>query len=181
MTNPDQNFVDIKTLAKHFGMSVSSIRNLIRKNEIPFIKIGNVYRFSIEEVTNSFKGKPQKVLDNKTESALKKINSDASLVSSLARKLFLIYNFAWNRPEARELIEDNLNSLSKNDEFLIRLFTGVPRHMSLEDIARFTDQDKDDVIKKINQLASRLMHPSRFNDELQAIFDEEIEKRSKSD
>jgi excisionase family DNA binding protein len=179
MTKSDQNYIDIKLVAEHFGMSVSSIRNLIRKNEIPYIKIGNVYRFNLEEIKNSFKDKSSKTLDKKTELALQKIHSDASLVSPLSRKLFLSYNFLWNRPEAREMLEDNLISLGKKDEFLVRLFTGVPRHMTLEDIARFTGMDKDDVVKRIDALANRLMHPSRFND-LNIMFEEEWEKRTKS-
>jgi len=49
-------FVPIEDLSKHFSVSVSTIRGWVRKGHIPkntYIKVGNTYRFSIEDVSNA--------------------------------------------------------------------------------------------------------------------------------
>jgi excisionase family DNA binding protein len=43
-------FVPIEVVAKHFTVSVSTVRAWIRQNLIPSLKIGGVYRFKISEV-----------------------------------------------------------------------------------------------------------------------------------
>ena len=46
-------YVPIEDVANHFSVSISTIRGWIRKNHIPnhtYIKVGNTYRFSIDEV-----------------------------------------------------------------------------------------------------------------------------------
>jgi excisionase family DNA binding protein len=50
MTGP---FVPIEEVAKHFTVSVSTIRAWVRQGHIPkdtYIKVGNTYRFSIDNV-----------------------------------------------------------------------------------------------------------------------------------
>jgi len=47
-------FVPIEALAKHFSVSVSTIRAWVRQVHIPkdtYIKVGNTYRFSIDDVS----------------------------------------------------------------------------------------------------------------------------------
>jgi len=58
-------FVPIEELAKHFSVSISTIRAWVRQGHIPkdtYIKVGNTYRFSIEDVaaalTNKDEDKP---------------------------------------------------------------------------------------------------------------------------
>lgn len=46
----DEPFVPIEDVAKHFAVSVSTVRAWIRQNLIPSLKIGGVYRFKISEV-----------------------------------------------------------------------------------------------------------------------------------
>lgn len=49
-------FVPIEDLSKHFSVSVSTIRGWVRKGHIPkdtYIKVGNTYRFSIEDVSSA--------------------------------------------------------------------------------------------------------------------------------
>ena len=51
----DEAFVPIEDLAKHFAVSVSTVRTWIRQNLIPSLKIGGVYRFKISEVELALK------------------------------------------------------------------------------------------------------------------------------
>ena len=47
-------YVPIEDLANHFSVSVSTIRGWLKRNQIPnhtFIRVGNTYRFSIEDVS----------------------------------------------------------------------------------------------------------------------------------
>lgn len=51
MTGP---FVPIEDLAKHFSVSISTIRAWVRQGHIPkdtYIKVGNTYRFAIDNVS----------------------------------------------------------------------------------------------------------------------------------
>jgi excisionase family DNA binding protein len=51
MTGP---FVPIEELAKHFSVSVSTIRAWVRQGNIPkdtYIKVGNTYRFCVGDVS----------------------------------------------------------------------------------------------------------------------------------
>ena len=53
MTGP---FVPIEDLSKHFSVSVSTIRAWVRQGHIPkntYIKVGNTYRFSIDDVSTA--------------------------------------------------------------------------------------------------------------------------------
>jgi len=47
-------FIPIEKLAEHFAVSVSTIRSWVRRGDIPsntYIKVGNTYRFSKEDVS----------------------------------------------------------------------------------------------------------------------------------
>ena len=49
-------FISIKEIAKHFSVSISTIRAWVRQGYIPkntYIKVGNTYRFSITDVCNA--------------------------------------------------------------------------------------------------------------------------------
>ncbi len=53
------DYVTINAVAEKFNVSVSTIRQWIRKDNIPrntYIKVGNTYRFILEEVENSLRG-----------------------------------------------------------------------------------------------------------------------------
>lgn len=53
MTGP---FVPIEEVAKHFTVSVSTIRAWVRQGHIPkdtYIKVGNTYRFAIDNVATA--------------------------------------------------------------------------------------------------------------------------------
>jgi excisionase family DNA binding protein len=54
-------YVPIEDLAKHFSVSVSTIRAWVRQGHIPketFLKVGNTYRFCIEDVAEALTKKP---------------------------------------------------------------------------------------------------------------------------
>jgi hypothetical protein len=53
-------FVPIEDLAKHFAVSVSTVRTWVRRGHIPkdtYLKIGNTYRFNIPKVIDALTGK----------------------------------------------------------------------------------------------------------------------------
>jgi hypothetical protein len=51
----DETFVPIEDIAKHFSVSVSTVRGWIRQDLIPALKIGGVYRFKISEVEQALR------------------------------------------------------------------------------------------------------------------------------
>ena len=51
----DEPYVPIDELAKHFAVSVSTVRAWIRNNTIPHLKVGGVYRFKISKVEEALK------------------------------------------------------------------------------------------------------------------------------
>jgi len=51
----DEAFVPIEDIAKHFSVSISTVRAWIRQNLIPSLKIGGVYRFKISEVEEAMR------------------------------------------------------------------------------------------------------------------------------
>ena len=58
----NEPFVPIEELAKHFSVSVSTIRAWVRQVHIPkhaYLKIGNTYRFSISKVVAALLSTPK--------------------------------------------------------------------------------------------------------------------------
>jgi len=58
----NEPFVPIEELAKHFSVSVSTVRAWIRQGHIPkhaYLKIGNTYRFSISKVVAALSSTPK--------------------------------------------------------------------------------------------------------------------------
>lgn len=58
MDNP--RYVPIEDVAKYFSVSISTIRAWVRQNQIPkdtYIKVGNTYRFNIDDVSNALTNK----------------------------------------------------------------------------------------------------------------------------
>jgi len=52
----NEPFVSIDDIAKHFSVSVSTVRAWIRQKHIPedtYVKIGKTYRFRVGDVTSS--------------------------------------------------------------------------------------------------------------------------------
>lgn len=64
MTQP---FVPIEDLAKHFAVSISTIRAWVRQGHIPkstYIKIGNTYRFNMTAVVAALTTEAEEVAHN---------------------------------------------------------------------------------------------------------------------
>lgn len=55
-------FVPIEELAKHFTVSVSTVRAWVRQGHIPkdtYLKIGNTYRFNVSKVVDALSNTPK--------------------------------------------------------------------------------------------------------------------------
>ena len=46
----NEGYVDIKFIAKYLGFKVSTIRDWVKRKEIPFYRIGGGLRFILKEV-----------------------------------------------------------------------------------------------------------------------------------
>ena len=58
-------FVPIENVAKHFTVSVSTIRAWLRAGKIPantYIKVGSTYRFNLPDVESALVGKPTEIV-----------------------------------------------------------------------------------------------------------------------
>ena len=51
----EEAFVPIEDIAKHFSVSVSTVRSWIRQDLIPALRLGGVYRFKISEVEQALR------------------------------------------------------------------------------------------------------------------------------
>jgi len=51
----EESFVPIEGVAKHFSVSISTVRAWIRQSLVPSLKIGGVYRFKISEVEQALR------------------------------------------------------------------------------------------------------------------------------
>jgi excisionase family DNA binding protein len=52
----NEPFVTIEDVAKHFSVSISTVRAWVRQQHIPedtYVKIGNTYRFRVGDVANA--------------------------------------------------------------------------------------------------------------------------------
>jgi len=50
MSNEIERWVGLSEIAEHLGVSKDTIRNWIKRENIPFHKIGKLYKFRISEV-----------------------------------------------------------------------------------------------------------------------------------
>ena len=51
----DEPYVSLDDLANHFAVSQSTVRLWIRKNTIPHLKVGGVYRFKVSKVEEALR------------------------------------------------------------------------------------------------------------------------------
>ena len=45
-----EKWVSLEEIAKHMGLSKDTIRNYIKKGQIPYYRIGKQYKFKISEI-----------------------------------------------------------------------------------------------------------------------------------
>lgn len=85
----EEPYVPIDDVAKHFTVSISTIRAWVRHGNIPpntYIKIGNTYRFKISEVANA-------LTNSKTEDAKGMEEVMDSISEDIAEEEQLEFNF----------------------------------------------------------------------------------------
>ena len=51
----DTQMVTIIQVAKYLNVSVNTVRNLIRKDQLPFVVVGGAYRFDLNEIKNTLR------------------------------------------------------------------------------------------------------------------------------
>lgn len=72
-------YVPIEELAKHFSVSVSTIRSWIRQDYIPkdsFLKLGHTYRFKISEVETALIESKRRTIVSTKEDAISQKHAD---------------------------------------------------------------------------------------------------------
>jgi excisionase family DNA binding protein len=58
----NNSVLSVKTLSKYLGVSESTIRKLVKSNEIPYLKIEGQYRFFIPKIQEWLDGKTIQVV-----------------------------------------------------------------------------------------------------------------------
>ncbi len=48
-------YVPLESVADHFSVSVSTVRMWVRRDRVPYIKVGGVYRLKLSEVEAAHK------------------------------------------------------------------------------------------------------------------------------
>jgi hypothetical protein len=82
-------------------------------------------------------------------------------------------------PIATFVLDQNLDSLPKQGNFLMRLFLGFPPKFSIDEISELIGLSRERVIELIDQHSRQLTHPTRF-DSLHNLYEEAISNASKN-
>ena len=53
MSTTSDQLVTLKEVAEYLNVSENHVRNMMKKKEIPFIAIGGIYRFDLQEIRES--------------------------------------------------------------------------------------------------------------------------------
>tara|TARA_R100001015_G_C4631328_1_gene193753 strand:- start:3055 stop:3318 length:264 start_codon:yes stop_codon:yes gene_type:complete len=51
----DTQMVTIIQVAEYLNVSVNTVRNLIKKDQLPFVVVGGAYRFDLNEIKNTLR------------------------------------------------------------------------------------------------------------------------------
>lgn len=65
-----ESFVPIEDIAKHFSVSISTVRAWVRQKHIPedtYIKIGSTYRFRVSDVESALTSSKEEVRSQEIE------------------------------------------------------------------------------------------------------------------
>ena len=66
MSQEIENWVNIEEISQHLGLSKDTIRNYIKRNQIPFYRVGKQYKFKISEIDAWIEsGKSASIVDKK--------------------------------------------------------------------------------------------------------------------
>jgi|TARA_R110000824_G_scaffold86621_4_gene214201 excisionase family DNA binding protein len=55
----DTQMVTIVQVAEYLNVSTNTIRNLIKKGQLPFVVVGGTYRFDLNEIKNTLRDNTQ--------------------------------------------------------------------------------------------------------------------------
>ena len=162
--------VQIKDVAEHFDVSVQTVRTWVREKKIPFIKLGNVYRFRLKDIEESLLSDTQSQNEEDAEEPMteSQIQSGISRVNSLG---MLWYRRAEQRKKIREIIEQR----PFKQRVITHLYTGIPIKLSIDEIAEVFQLE----VAKLKELLAQqsiLLHPRYFTEELHNALMEELEK-----
>jgi excisionase family DNA binding protein len=72
--NEQEQYVPIENVAKHFSVSISTIRAWVRQDRIPkntFMKLGTTYRFKLSAVEEALVGADSEPTEEPTEEPIK--------------------------------------------------------------------------------------------------------------
>lgn len=165
--------VQIKDVAEHFDVSVQTVRTWVREKKIPFLKLGNVYRFRLKDIEESLLSdtQSQNVEEDKEPMTESQIQSGISRVNSLG---MLWYRRAEQRKKIREIIEQR----PFKQRVITHLYTGIPIKLSIDEIAEVFKLEVAQLRELLAQ-QSILLHPRYFTEELHNALMEELEKIDK--
>ncbi len=166
--------VQFKEVAEHFDVSVQTVRNWVREKKIPFIRLGNVYRFRVEDIEESLVSDTQSQMEEGDEEAMteRQIESGISRVSSLG---MLWHRRSEHRKQIREIIEKR----PFKQRVITHLYTGIPIKLTEEEIAEVFQLEVYE-LREVLARQSILLHPRNFTEELSNSLREELEKMIKS-
>ncbi len=156
--------VQFKEVAEHFDVSVQTVRKWVRDKKIPFLKLGNVYRFRIKDIEESLLSETQSHLEEDDEEAMteSQIQSGISRVNSLG---MLWYRRSEHRKQIREIIGQR----PFRQKIITHLYTGIPIKLSVEEIAEVFQLEVDE-LREVLARQSILLHPRYFTEDLQSAL-----------
>lgn len=172
--SPDK-LVQFKEVAEHFDVSVQTVRTWVRDKKIPFMKLGNVYRFRLSDIEESLligsKSQNSDEVeedDDEDEITESQIESGIAAVNSIG---MLFYR----RPDCRKQIREIIEKRPFNQKVIIHLYTGIPLKLSIDEIARAFQLSITD-LREIFAYQTILKHPRYFTEDLHNALMEEFKK-----
>lgn len=167
--------VQFKEVAEHFDVSVQTVRNWVREKKIPFIKLGNVYRFRVKDIEESLLSESQSQIEEGDEEQMteSQIESGIDRVYSLG---LLWFRRSEHRKQIREIIEKR----PFKQRLITHLYTGIPIKLSIDEIAEIFQLEVNE-LREVLARQSILLHPRYFTEELRNSLMEELEKINKEE
>ena len=170
-------FVQFKEVAEHFDVSVQTVRNWVREKKIPFIKLGNVYRFRVKDIEESL------LSDSQSQSQIEEIDEEAMTESQIESGIDRVYSLGmlwFRRSEHRKQITEIIDKRPFKQRVITHLYTGIPIKLTEEEIAEVFQLEVNE-LREVLARQSILLHPRNFTEELRKSLMEELDKINKED
>ena len=162
--------VQFKEVAEHFDVSVQTVRNWVREKKIPFIKIGNVYRFRVKDIEES--------LLSDSQSQIEEVDEEGMTESQIQSGIDRVYSLGmlwFRRSEHRKQITEIIEKRPFKQRVITHLYTGIPIKLSIDEIAEVFQLEVAQ-LKEVLAQQSILLHPRYFTEDLHNALMEELEK-----